>query len=55
MDHVGAATRFTARPATMRSPVSLKRKLDRHFNTPTLHNPALRIIGVLRRTAIRAV
>jgi hypothetical protein len=37
----------------MRSPTSPKNRPQAHFGTKALHNRALRIICVLRRTAIR--
>jgi len=46
---------LTFRAGIMRSPPSRKCKPHRHSDALALHNRALRIMGVLRRTAIRPV
>ena len=49
---IGRTDRFAIRPGLMRSFTSLTCRPHRHFGGVALHNCALRIIGVLRSSAI---
>ena len=48
----GRANRFTLRAGIMQSPTSLKCRPQRHSDAVALHNRALRIIRLLRFSAI---